>query len=109
MVEQARDAAARAARLLDLWQDYRRRSDIGRSAAVLRLIDELFASPFITINHASQVMSMSFKSATKNVDRLVRAGILREITGQQRFRVYGADEIFRLLDEPLGTEPNIPQ
>ena len=109
VVEQARDAAARAARLLDLWQDYRRRSDIGRSAAVLRLIDELFASPFITINHASQVMSMSFKSATKNVDRLVRAGILREITGQQRFRVYGADEIFRLLDEPLGTEPNIPQ
>jgi len=72
------------------------------------LIDQLFTSPFITMNRASSVMGISFKSATKNMEKLVEASILREITGQQRYRVYVAHEIFRLLDEPLSPEPAEP-
>src|SRR5262249_33179750 len=91
VAEQARDAATRAVCLLDLWQTYHHRVvRFVRSSVVLRLVDELFASPFITINRASKVMGVAFKSARNSVDRLVEAGILREITGQQRYRVYSA-------------------
>jgi hypothetical protein len=38
------------------------------------------------------------------VDRLAREGILRELTGQKRNRVYVADEILQLLDQPLPDE-----
>ncbi len=106
VAEQANDATTRAGRLLDLWQSYRHRvTKIVRSSAVLRLIDELFASPYITVNRAKEVMGIAFKSANNIVERLVQAGILREITGQQRYRVYSADEIFHLLDAPLEPEP----
>jgi Fic family protein len=105
VAEQANDATTRAGRLLDLWQIYRHRvTKIVRSSAVLRLIDELFASPYITVNRAKEVMAVAFKSANNIVERLVQAGILREITGQQRYRVYSADEIFHLLDAPLEPE-----
>lgn len=106
VAEQARDAATRAGRLLDLWQDYRHRAaKIIRSSAILRLIDELFASPYLTVNRARDVMGIAFKSANGHVERLVEAGILREITGHQRNRIYSGHEIFRLLDAPLDTEP----
>ncbi|HZT80509.1 MAG TPA: Fic family protein [Gemmataceae bacterium] len=109
VAEQAHDATMRSRRLLDLWQEYRHRApEIVRSSVVLRLIDQLFTSPFITMNRASSVMGISFKSATKNMEKLVEASILREITGQQRYRVYVAHEIFRLLDEPLSPEPAEP-
>jgi len=92
-----------------LWQSYRHRATkIVRSSTVLRLIDELFASPYITVNRAKEVMDIAFKSANKIVERLVQAGMLREITGQQRYRVYSADEIFHLLDAPLEPEPPQP-
>jgi Fic family protein len=110
VAEQARDAATRAGRLLDLWQAYRHRVvKMVRSSAVLRLVDELFASPYITVNRAKEVMGVAFKSASKTVERLAGAGLLREITGQQRYRVYSADEIFHLLDAPLEPEPTPAQ
>jgi Fic family protein len=106
VAEQARDANARARRLLDLWQEYRHRAaGVVRSPAVLRLIDELFASPFLTANRAKDVTEVSFKNAQRMVDRLAAAGILREVTGQKRYRVYCAEEILRLLDEPLIAAP----
>jgi Fic family protein len=106
VAEQARDANARARRLLDLWQEYRHRAaGLIRSSAVLRLVDELFASPFLTTNRAKDVTEVSFKNAQRMVDRLAGDGILREVTGQRRYRVYCAEEILRLLDEPLAAEP----
>ena len=62
---------------------------------------ELFASPYISVKHAGKVMNVSFKSAARTVSILVEAGILREIPGQQRNRIYCADPILKLLDQPL--------
>jgi len=108
VAEQARDAAMRAGRLLDLQQTYRLRlPDLVRSSAAQRLVDELFASPFITMNRASQVMGVAIKNASQTVQRLVDGGILREITGQPRNRVYCADAILHLLDDPLEPEPTV--
>lgn len=109
IAEQARDAVIRVQRLQDLQDDLRRRtSRLIRTAAPRVLVDELFASPFVTMNRAADVMGVAFKSAARTVATLEEAGILREITGQQRNRVYCADEILRLLDEPLTDEPPSP-
>jgi Fic family protein len=102
VAEQARDAIARVQRLQDLQQAYRERTaSLMRTAAPQRLVEELFASPYISMNRAAEVMAVSFKSAAVTVTKLVKAGILRETTGQQRHRVYCADEILNLLDAPL--------
>jgi hypothetical protein len=38
------------------------------------------------------------------VDKFVAAGLLRETTGQKRNRVYVADAILKLRDQPLAEE-----
>ncbi len=102
VTEQARDAITRVQRLQDLQASYRERTGaLIRTAAPQRLVEELFASPYITVNHAAEVMDVSFKSAAQTVTTLADAGMLREITGQKRNRIYRADEVLALLDAPL--------
>ena len=106
VAEQARDATARARRLLDLWREYQHRAaDVVRAPAALRLVDELFASPYLTSNRAAAVAQVTRAAAQNTIDKLVGAGLLREITGKVRNRVYCADEVLRLLDQPLTDDP----
>ena len=101
VAEQGKDAAQRAGRLLDLNKKYQRKvAAVARSATALRLLDELFASPFITVSGAARAVGMTFPTAQNNVNKLVEAGILREMTGRTTNRIYVADEILRLLDAP---------
>jgi hypothetical protein len=46
---------------------------------------------------------MSFPSAAKGMDALVRLGIARELTGQRRNRVFAYERYLSILNE--GTEP----
>lgn len=105
VTEQARDAAARAGRLLDLWREYQR--TVGshtRTGAAVRLVDLLFTHPFITIPNAARFLDQTYPAAANNVEKLVEAGILTERSGTSNPKVFVADEILRLLDEPL-TDP----
>jgi cell filamentation protein, protein adenylyltransferase len=99
VAEQAHDAVDRAARLLDLWQVYRVRvREASQSSAALRLLDELFAAPFLTIPRAAQLLEVTFPTAQSNMKKLEDLGILHEITGHKRNRIYQAREILALLD-----------
>lgn len=104
VAEQARDAVIRVQRLQDLQASYSERTRaLIRTAAPQQLVAQLFASPYITVNQAAEVMHVSFKSAANTVATLAKAGMLREITGQQRNRVYCADEVLALLNAPIST------
>jgi Fic family protein len=106
VVEQARDAVERATRLLDLAVDIRERAARAiNSAQVHVLVDELIASPFLTVNRASEVTGLAFKNAQRMVNKFEEAGLLHEITGKQRNRIYCAKEVLHLLDAPLSELP----
>jgi Fic family protein len=99
VTEQARDAVRRTNQLLDLGKHYQARvAEVARSAAALRLLDQLFASPFITVSGAAVALDLTYQAAQYNVNKLIEAGILREMTGRTTNRVYVADEILKLLD-----------
>ncbi|HZZ78042.1 MAG TPA: Fic family protein [Gemmataceae bacterium] len=104
IAEQAHDAIQRSRQLLDLRETYRARlaKDV-RSMAPMRLLDELFASPFVTVNRAKDILNMSFKSAQQIVVKLEKKRILREVTKKKRHRIYCAHEILKLLDAPVAT------
>ena len=105
VAEQSRDATLRSRRLLAMWQQYRQRaSEVLRSTSALRIVDELFASPFLTIERAANIGQVTRPAAQNSINRLVEAGLLKEITGKRRYRVYVADEILQLLDAPLTPE-----
>jgi Fic family protein len=95
---QSRDVIDRARRLTELREDYHRRLQVTRaSALLLALVDHLFERPAINISAAKDLLDVTFRAASQNVQRLVAAGILQEMTGRERNRIYVASEILALL------------
>ena len=78
VLAQASDAIGRATRLQDLQIEWRRRlTDARASSLALRLADSLFQHPVLTIPDAQRTLSVTYRAAKGNVDKLVAAGILR--------------------------------
>lgn len=99
VTEQAMDAVGRANRLLGLREAYRGNLVQARqSALLLMLIDALFEHPAMTIDMAAKRMNVTRRAASQHIYRLVDAGMLTEITGRQRGRVYIADEIRSIIE-----------
>jgi Fic family protein len=99
--EQARDAALRATRLMDLWARYRQHlHDANATLSTHRLLDELFVYPSITAKGAEALLDISMRTARLAIDKLCEQGILKESTGKARYRVFMAEEISSILDAP---------
>lgn len=99
---QARDAIHRAHRIQDLRKTYQARVQATQaSAKLLQVIDALFAAPVTTVNRVKEAIGVSFPSANRYIAQLEEAGILREISGRTRNRLYRADEIIRAIEAPL--------
>jgi Fic family protein len=97
VAEQAIDGVERATKLMILWQDYRKRLQTARMSILAQnLVDQLFHQPAMSVGLAQQVLKVSFASAQNNIMRLVRLGILREMTGRKRDRIFIAPEILQL-------------
>jgi len=102
VASQARDAIARVQRIQDLRERYREQFQATRaSARLLQAVDLLFARPIVTAGQMDEALHVTAPTAQSYVDRLEEAGILREITGQARNRVYRADEILDAIEGSL--------
>jgi len=105
-VEQtASNAVQTARRLVALFkEDAERVQSLGRAAAsTLRLFHMLCERPIVTLNEVCRRTNLSFPTATKSINALVKLGIVRELTGQRRNRVFAYDRYLAILNE--GTEP----
>jgi len=92
------DVIERARRLTELREGFHRRVQVTRASALLpKLVDHLFEQPAIRISTAKELLGVTFRAASQNVQKLVDAGILREVTGRDRNRVFMAPEILDLL------------
>ena len=98
--EQSVDALNRANQLQQLSQEYRQLLHGKRSSAtLLQMADLLFKNPVLTPNAISQALNLTYVSAQKNIDKLVVAGILREVTGRKRGRIYVAQRVIEILEK----------
>lgn len=99
---QARDATWRIRRLQTLQARYRGLFQTQRSAArLLQLVDLLFAHPILTVNEVARALSVNYVTASRYVRQLEGEGLLREITGRGRDRVYRADNVLHAIEAPL--------
>ena len=107
-LEGVRDTAANAVdtarRLVALFQkDEQRIQALGRAApSGLRVFQVFKERPILTVRSVEKRTGLSFPAASSSVRRLERLGIVREITGRRRDRVYAYDEYVAILNE--GTE-----
>lgn len=99
ITEQARDAVRRSEQLLQLREAYR--GDLqasNASASLLRLVDLLFERPAVTIGDAATALAVTHRSARLSIQKLERIGIVTEVTGKERNRVYLATGVVDIVD-----------
>lgn len=96
--DQATDAARRT---LDLFATDRQAiQGLGRRAStILRVHDHFQRRPLATARAVATATQLSFPACAKAVSTLVEMGVLREITGRQRDRVFQYDAFFSILSE----------
>lgn len=98
---QADDAVRGIVRLQDLRSTYSKRFANERSRAKLQqMVDYLISTPITSITQAQEATGLgSFTTVQRHIEKLEALGIVQEVTGQGRNRVYRADEILRALEE----------
>lgn len=100
VANQAADALHRAQALQSLREELRGRvTNVRSSSLAPRLVDALFETPAMTINRAAEVLGVTHRGATLNVQRLVDAGVLTEVASTARARLFLAEDVLRVLGE----------
>ena len=99
---EATDAAQKLWNLFD--EDRRRIQQQGKiSATALRVYDLLQQRPIISITAACKALELTHPAVNKSLRKLEEMGIVREITGRQRNRLYLYEAYMAILCE--GLEP----
>jgi Fic family protein len=101
----AGSAVKTAHRLLALFdEDAARVRTLGRAAAnALRVFDALRDLPLANLNALTERTGASYPTVARAVEALEKLGIVREITGRKRERVFAYARYLDILNE--GTEP----
>jgi Fic family protein len=61
------------------------------------LLNALFKRPVIHVNEAQKLLGVSYKAANDLIGEMVQNGLLKEMTGQSRNRVFVFDEYLKLF------------
>jgi Fic family protein len=94
----ASNAEQTAQRLLQLFRDDQVRvQTLGRQAQ--RLFDYLQRRPIVSVKKYAEEVEISFPTANSAVKALANAGLLREMTGKARDRVYAYQAYVDILSE----------
>lgn len=64
------------------------RANYASNANALKLIDALFEKPFVTVTKCSEILGVSYLTANKLVAQFEKSGMLNEVTGWDRNRVF---------------------
>jgi Fic family protein len=109
--ETSREAVTTARSMLDLFrEDKSRLTNLGRaSGSALRLHAVLRRRPLLRIGRAAEITGLTEPTIAASVARLEGLGIVREITGRQRGRIYRYSAYLDLLEGkatgPINPDP----
>ncbi len=99
---QSEDALRRSERIDSLLRRWREGAALGVDQ---RVIDLLASNPYVTVKRAAERLGVAFTTAQRAVERLRKRSILKEATEARRNRVYCAETLLAVLEEP----PRLPE
>ena len=90
--------ARSAAKTVEALIRYRKRlTDAAEDLKETKVVEMLFRNPYITSRNIVEELDISVPTANKILDRFQSEGILREVTGKRRNRLYCAEGIIDIL------------
>lgn len=107
VARQAEDALSRSERINSLLTDWREglAGDAGAKIA-FRIVEILATNPFVTARGLDQQLGVAFNTVMRAVGQLEKRGIVKEISGARRDRVYCAKALLDILEEPARLQPS---
>ncbi len=94
------DAIGRSTRIVALLDEWRLKASGGKTDAPLRLLDLLAENPFVTVTGVAERLGLAFTTAQRAIQHLEQIGVLRQQGEARRGRVYCAQSILDVLEEP---------
>jgi Fic family protein len=99
VAEQAGDAVSRSRKLFELLRQYSLTvQEKNLSPTTVRLVELIFMKPVLNVKNTQDFLEVSYPSAQFALSSLENIGILTEITGRKRDKVYSALKILKVLD-----------
>lgn len=90
--------ARSAAKTVEALIRYRKRlTDAAEDLKETKVVEMLFRNPYITSRNVVEELDISVPTANKILDRFQSEGILREVTGKRRNRLYCAEGVIDIL------------
>jgi Fic family protein len=110
VVQTAREATTTAEQIFELRENHRTAIiERGLGENALRLLSELFRRPLLNVNLAAEALGTTYPTASRLVSGFEELGILEEITGRKRSRIYRYEPYVSLFDDaPAPDEERTP-
>jgi Fic family protein len=99
------DASSRAARMNARLAEWQKQVAGESTNAPLRVVELLASNPFITAKGAADKLGVAFTTAQRAIQRLERGGIVKTVSDAKRNRVYCAQALLDILEEPAHLTP----
>lgn len=100
VVRTSEDALSRATRINQMLAQWQKKVSGESTNTPLRLVELLGENPFLTIKGAAGKLGVAFTTAQRAVERLEKSGILKPVSKAKRDRVYCAQALLDVLEEP---------
>ncbi len=95
----AEESRVSARRIRDLPHEWAERTDARRGSTAARLIPAFFDNPIMTVDGVERAAGATSQAVYTALARLEEEGIVHEITGRKRDRVWAASDLMGELDE----------
>ncbi len=98
VAEQSKAAEETGHDILNLQKNYRQLlQKESVPTPVFKLLDMLFVNPMVSLNGISEFLEVTWPTAKASVEQLIKLGILKEISGRKRNRIYCAKELLNII------------
>ena len=105
VARQSEDALGRSERMMGLLEDWRKEAAGGPSKVPLHVLDFLASNPYITVKGATEKLGVAFTTAQRAIERLEKQKVLTQVGEGRRDRVYCAQALLKILEEPAKLTP----
>lgn len=101
----AREAASTARAIIHMREEFSNliQEQLRNSSSGLHLLDLLYEEPYLTVNRAMIGLNVSYPTASRLLNSFIEYGIVQEITGQSRYRVFRYGQYIDLLQRDIGS------
>ena len=105
VARQSEDALGRAERINHMLAQWRHTMAGASSKVPAALIDAVAANPYLTIKKTARRLNVAFTTVQRAIEKLEQQGIVVEVSGGKRNRVYCATKLLAILEEPARLTP----